>query len=79
MLSYLRRSLAQQHDILERKNLRQYFDFILLSSEFGTEKPDPDIFRHALKLHTPVEPENAIHIGDHDIKDYVGASVRYWG
>jgi HAD superfamily hydrolase (TIGR01509 family) len=49
--------------ILKRNGLYQLFDSVTISSEVGSAKPDPAIFRHSLQaLH--VEPESAIFADD---------------
>ncbi|XP_054440893.1 haloacid dehalogenase-like hydrolase domain-containing protein 3 [Pteronotus mesoamericanus] len=58
--------------ILVGLSLREYFDFVLTSGATGWQKPDPHIFREALRL-AHVEPEVAVHIGDSYHCDYKGA------
>uniref|UniRef100_A0A8C8XK70 Haloacid dehalogenase-like hydrolase domain-containing protein 3 n=1 Tax=Panthera leo TaxID=9689 RepID=A0A8C8XK70_PANLE len=59
-------------DILMGLGLREYFDFVLTSEASGWPKPDPRIFREALRL-AQVEPAMAAHIGDSYPCDYKGA------
>jgi FMN hydrolase / 5-amino-6-(5-phospho-D-ribitylamino)uracil phosphatase len=47
-------------------------DFVLVSEEFGVAKPDPAIFREALRL-AEVAPKEAIFIGDSVEFDMAGA------
>src|SRR5215207_8457884 len=47
-------------------------DFVLVSEEFGIAKPDPEIFREALRL-AGVRPEEAIFVGDSVEFDMAGA------
>lgn len=59
-------------------NLRKYgiinfFNPIVLSSEFGRRKPDPEIFLYATQL-ANVLPANCIYVGDRIARDIVGAS-----
>jgi putative hydrolase of the HAD superfamily len=57
---------------LTAAGLREYFEVVIDSSVFGTEKPDPAIFRAALEA-LDVAPEEALYVGDlYDI-DVVGA------
>lgn len=49
-----------------------YFDYIVISGEFGKGKPDVDIFNHALSL-LEVEKNEAIMIGDNPLTDILGA------
>ncbi|MGY4690020.1 HAD family hydrolase [Salibacterium sp. K-3] len=50
-----------------------YFEYILVSGAFGFGKPDPAIFRHALKL-LDTNPEDAVMIGDNLLTDIAGAN-----
>jgi HAD superfamily hydrolase (TIGR01549 family) len=52
--------------------LREYFDVVIDSSIYGTEKPDPAIFRAALDA-LGVAPEEALYVGDLYDVDVVGA------
>jgi HAD superfamily hydrolase (TIGR01509 family) len=58
--------------VLDRTGLDTYFESLVLSSEVGSEKPDPAIFREALRQ-MPVSPERAIFVGDFYSIDVVGA------
>jgi FMN phosphatase YigB (HAD superfamily) len=58
---------------LQRQNLAQYFDTILISDETGSAKPDPAIFHLALEK-TRLKPEEAVHVGD-SIDDVKGAKA----
>jgi putative hydrolase of the HAD superfamily len=57
---------------LSAAGLREYFDVVIDSSIFGTEKPDPAIFRAALEA-LDVAPEDALYVGDVYDVDVVGA------
>jgi putative hydrolase of the HAD superfamily len=57
---------------LSAAGLREYFDVVVDSSAFGTEKPDPAIFRAALEA-LDVAPEEALYVGDLYDVDVVGA------
>ncbi len=57
---------------LSAAGLREYFDVVIDSSVFGTEKPDPAIFRAALHA-LDVAPEEALYVGDLYDVDVVGA------
>lgn len=61
-------------DILVGFGLREHFDFVLTSEATGWPKPDPRIFREALRL-AHVEPAVAAHIGDSYHCDYRGAQA----
>lgn len=58
--------------LLDDLKLAPYFDFVLSSGLFGHEKPQPEIFREALRL-AQVRPEEACHIGDSLENDVRGA------
>jgi 2-haloacid dehalogenase len=55
--------------LLERKNLIDYFSPILISAEFGYEKPSEVIFQRALEL-SGREAEELIYVGDKPELDY---------
>ncbi len=57
---------------LQAANLSGFFDHVVDSALVGYEKPDPRIFRHALKL-VGTEPERALHVGDLYHADVAGA------
>lgn len=48
-------------------------DAYFLSGELGLEKPDPEIFRYALKVLGVFEPELLLHVGDSVENDYNAA------
>ena len=50
-------------EIINLLNLRQYFDYVLLSYEFKYIKPEPEIYRFAVKA-LNVDLENSIFIDD---------------
>lgn len=52
--------------------LASYFDHIVISGEFGEGKPDPSIFRHAMKL-LGIGPEEGIMVGDKLTTDILGS------
>lgn len=53
-------------------DLAKYFDFLVTSVSVNVEKPDPAIFRHALKL-SGTDSWNAAHVGDDIYNDYQAA------
>ena len=61
-----------QHAKLELLGIDRLVDFVLVSEEFGVAKPDPAIFREALRL-AGVRPEEAIFVGDSVEFDMAGA------
>jgi len=60
--------------ILEHLSVSQFFSHIFLSSELGADKPDPEIYRRALKLGSAA-PEEALHAGDDPVRDWKGATA----
>jgi putative hydrolase of the HAD superfamily len=57
---------------LELLGIDRLVDFVLVSEEFGVAKPDPKIFREALRL-AGVKPVEAIFVGDSVEFDMAGA------
>lgn len=66
------------HPLLENLGVYKSFDFVLTSRECGSEKPDPDMFREALKLAGAPEGSKGVHIGDRFSKDVLGAQAAGW-
>ena len=62
----------QLPELLHALDLVKQFDFIAASSRVGFEKPHPEIFQWALEQ-AKVQPEEAIHVGDHLDADVAGA------
>jgi HAD superfamily hydrolase (TIGR01662 family) len=60
------RNLFRDGGILE------WFDFMVFSAEFGMNKPDPSIFRHALES-MAVPADRAWYVGDKPHRDIGGA------
>ncbi len=52
--------------------LNTFFDSVTISSLVGAAKPAKHIFAHALDEHMVI-PQEALHVGDHPIKDFEGA------
>lgn len=59
--------------LVDKANLRGYFDFILTSAKAGFRKPRTEIFQQAL-AHWDARPEQAVMIGDIVSADVVGAT-----
>ncbi len=57
---------------IDRVGLREFFDTIVLSSEVGVAKPDPEILEKALRS-TRVTPYEAVFVGDTVETDAVAA------
>jgi putative hydrolase of the HAD superfamily len=60
--------------ILEHLGLTKFFSHVFLSSELGADKPDPEIYRRALRL-TGVQPNETLHVGDDPERDWDGAAA----
>jgi putative hydrolase of the HAD superfamily len=60
--------------IFEHLAVSRFFSHIFLSSELGADKPDPEIYRRALKL-SGARPEEALHVGDDPERDWKGATA----
>jgi putative hydrolase of the HAD superfamily len=58
--------------ILEELGLNRWADVTVYSSRAGAAKPNPAIFRHALRL-LGVHPHESLHVGDNHDADYAGA------
>jgi putative hydrolase of the HAD superfamily len=58
--------------ILEHLGVSKFFSHMFLSSELGADKPDPEIFRRALRLRG-VTPGEALHVGDDPMRDWEAA------
>jgi putative hydrolase of the HAD superfamily len=59
--------------ILEHLGISKFFAQIFISSEIGADKPDPEIYRCALKL-IDLEPYEVVHVGDDPQRDWEAAS-----
>lgn len=60
--------------ILERLGISKYFGHIFVSSEIGADKPDPEIFRRALKF-LGLQPGDVLHVGDDPERDWHAAAI----
>lgn len=60
--------------ILEHLGVSQFFSHVFLSSELGADKPDPEIFRRALRL-SGARPNETLHVGDDPVRDWQGAEA----
>jgi putative hydrolase of the HAD superfamily len=59
--------------ILEHLGISKYFAHVFVSSEIGADKPDPELFRRALKF-TDLKPNEVLHVGDDSERDWKAAS-----
>ena len=60
--------------IFEHLGVSKYFSHVFLSSELGADKPDPEIYRRALRL-SRTRPNETLHVGDDPERDWQGASA----
>ena len=60
--------------ILEHLGVSKFFAHVFLSSELGADKPDPEIYRRALRL-SGARPNETLHVGDDPVRDWEGASA----
>ena len=60
--------------ILEHLGVSKFFTHIFVSSELGTDKPDPEIFRRALKV-IDLKPNEVLHAGDDPKRDREAAGA----
>ncbi len=65
-------SRKQVPNNLKEYGIYQYFDPIVLSSEYGRRKPDPAIFHYAARL-ANVPTSECLYVGDRIKRDIVGA------
>ena len=60
--------------ILEHLVVSKFFSHVFLSSEVGADKPDPEIYRRALRL-SGASPTETLHVGDDPVRDWKGATA----
>jgi putative hydrolase of the HAD superfamily len=60
--------------ILEHLGISTFFRHVFVSSELGADKPDPEIYRHALKF-IDLKPNEVLHVGDDPKRDWEAASA----
>ena len=58
--------------ILQNLGISKYFAHLFISSELGADKPDPEIFRRALKL-IHLNADEVLHVGDDPERDWKAA------
>ena len=63
---------------LSAYGIREYFDPIILSSEYGRRKPDPAIFHYSARL-ANVPTSACVHVGDRVARDILGARKAGFG
>ncbi len=60
--------------ILQHLGISKFFTHIFVSSELGADKPDPEIYRRALKF-IDLKPNEVLHVGDDPERDWEAASA----
>jgi len=60
--------------ILEHLGISKYFLHVFVSSELGADKPDPEIYRRALRLMN-LKPSEVLHVGDDPKRDWEAATA----
>ena len=58
--------------ILQHLGISIYFSYIFISSELGADKPDPEIFRRAVKV-MHLDANEVLHVGDDPGRDWKAA------
>jgi putative hydrolase of the HAD superfamily len=60
--------------ILRHLGISQYFRDVFISSELGADKPDPEIFRRAVKI-MHLNATEVLHVGDDPERDWEAAAA----
>ena len=60
--------------ILEHLGISKFFTHIFISSEIGADKPDPEIYRRAVRLND-LQPNEVLHVGDDRQRDWEAATA----
>ena len=60
--------------ILQHLDISKFFPNVFVSSELGADKPDPEIYRRALRL-IKLKPNEALHVGNDQKRDWEAASA----
>ena len=60
--------------ILQHLGISNYFSYMFISSELGTDKPDPEIFRRAVTI-MHLKADDVLHVGDDPERDWKAASI----
>jgi len=60
--------------ILEHLGISKYFLHVFVSSELGADKPDPEIYRRALRLMN-LKPSEVLHVGYDPKRDWAAATA----
>jgi putative hydrolase of the HAD superfamily len=60
--------------ILQHLGISKFFARVFISSELGADKPDPEIYRRALRL-LNLQPNEVLHVGDDSERDCAAATA----
>ena len=60
--------------ILEQLGISEFFPQVFLSSEIGADKPDPEIFRRALRV-VDLPSDQVLYVGDDPERDWKAATA----
>ncbi len=60
--------------ILQHLGISKFFSQVFISSELGADKPDPEIFRRALKI-MHLNADEVLHVGDDPERDWKAAAA----
>jgi putative hydrolase of the HAD superfamily len=60
--------------ILQHLGISKFFAKVFVSSEIGADKPDPEIYRRALRL-LNLQPNEVLHVGDDSERDCAAATA----
>jgi putative hydrolase of the HAD superfamily len=60
--------------ILQHLGVSKFFSHVFISSELGADKPDPEIFRRALKI-MHLNADEVLHVGDDPERDWKAAAA----
>jgi putative hydrolase of the HAD superfamily len=59
--------------VLEHLGVSKFFKHVFISSELGADKPEPEIFRRAIRI-ADLSPSQLLHVGDDPERDWKAAS-----
>jgi putative hydrolase of the HAD superfamily len=60
--------------ILQHLGISKFFGHVFVSSEIGADKPDPEIYRRALKFMN-LKPDQVLYVGDDPDRDWKAATA----
>jgi putative hydrolase of the HAD superfamily len=60
--------------VLQHLGISKFFSHVFISSELGADKPDPEIYRRAVRLMN-LNPNEVLHVGDDSQRDWEAASA----